>query len=150
MCSINGWVDFLAEHPEMEREVRAAGARLAHRGPDGSGAYFATGVGFFHNRLAVMDVARGAQPMSVHHKGRSYTIVYNGEIYNSPELRQELAAKGAVFHTDCDTETVLWSYVLWGEEAPVHLNGIFAFAVHDVAENKVFLARDRLGRCFTA
>lgn len=145
MCSINGWVDFLAEHPEMEREVRAAGARLAHRGPDGSGAYFATGVGFFHNRLAVMDVARGAQPMSVSHAGRSYTIVYNGEIYNSPELRQELAAKGAVFHTDCDTETVLWSYVLWGEEAPVHLNGIFAFAVHDVAENKVFLARDRLG-----
>lgn len=145
MCSINGWVDFLEEHPEMEREVRAAGARLARRGPDGSGAYFAPGVGFFHNRLAVMDVARGKQPMSATFRGRSFTIVYNGEIYNQPELRRELEAAGAVFHTDCDTETVLWSYIIWGEDAPVHLNGIFAFAVHDAAAKKVFLARDRLG-----
>ena len=145
MCSINGWVDFLADHPEMEREVRAAGARLARRGPDGSGAYFAPGVGFFHNRLAVMDVERGKQPMCAEFRGASFTIVYNGEIYNQEELRRELAAAGAVFHTGCDTETVLWSYIIWGEEAPAHLNGIFAFAVHDAAAGKVFLARDRLG-----
>ncbi len=145
MCSINGWVDFLAEHPEMEREVRAAGARLARRGPDGSGAFFAPGVGFFHNRLAVMDVERGKQPMSAVFRGASYTIVYNGEIYNQAELRRDLVLAGAEFHTGCDTETVLWSYIVWGEDAPVHLNGIFAFAVYDEAKGKVFLARDRLG-----
>lgn len=145
MCSINGWVDFLAERPEMEREVRAAGARLARRGPDGSGAFFAPGVGFFHNRLAVMDVERGKQPMSAVFRGASYTIVYNGEIYNQAELRRDLVLAGAEFHTGCDTETVLWSYIVWGEDAPVHLNGIFAFAVYDEAKGKVFLARDRLG-----
>jgi len=145
MCSINGSVDFLHPSDISAAAVRAAGAVLSHRGPDAAGAFFAEGVGLYHNRLAVMDVANGAQPMQATHKGNCYTVVYNGEIYNSPELRRDLAARGATFRTECDTETVLWSYILYGEECPKHLNGIFAFAVYDAARECVFLARDRLG-----
>ena len=145
MCSINGCVDFLDPHAVKEAEVLAAGRVLAHRGPDASGRFFARGVGFYHNRLSVMDVARGQQPMQATYKGVTYTIVYNGEIYNSRELRRELARAGASFITECDTETVLWSYILWGEDCPRHLNGIFAFAVYDPAAQKVFFARDRFG-----
>ena len=142
MCSINGCVDFCAPHAIDKAAVRAAGRRMAHRGPDAHGEFFTPHVGLYHNRLAVMDPARGGQPMQVTHRGTTYTIVYNGKIYNTRELRRELSRLGATFVTDCDTEVVLWSYVLWGEEAPVHLNGIFAFAVYDPTEQKVFVARD--------
>lgn len=118
---------------------------MAHRGPDAHGEFFAPHVGFYHNRLSVMDPARGKQPMQATFRGKTYTIVYNGEVYNCAELRGELARRGAVFVTECDTEVVLWSYILFGEDAPKHLNGIFAFAVYDPAEEKVFVARDRLG-----
>lgn len=118
---------------------------MAHRGPDAHGEFFTPCVGFYHNRLAVMDPARGSQPMQATHNGRTYTVIYNGEIYNCAALRRELTRMGAVFVTDCDTEVVLWSYILFGEDAPTHLNGIFAFAVYDPAESKVFVARDRLG-----
>ena len=145
MCSINGCVDFCTPHSIDKQQIRAAGRAMAHRGPDAHGEFFSPCVGFYHNRLAVMDPARGKQPMQATYRGRTYTIVYNGEVYNCKELRRELVRKGAVFVTDCDTEVVLWSYILWGEEAPAHLNGIFAFAVYDPAEEKVFVARDRLG-----
>ncbi|MBO5355926.1 MAG: asparagine synthase (glutamine-hydrolyzing) [Clostridia bacterium] len=145
MCSINGWVNFRDTAAIRGDEVAAAGARLARRGPDASGAFFAPGVGFYHNRLAVMDPTGGAQPMRAYHDGQWYTIIYNGEIYNCAELRRELAAKGAHFRSDCDTETVLWSYILYGEDCPKYLNGIFAFAVYEPKAGKVFFARDRLG-----
>ncbi len=145
MCSINGCVDFSDTRFPPQEEICAAGRRLARRGPDQNGTFFAPSVGFYHNRLAVMDPARGAQPMQAMHGGVLYTIVYNGEIYNSAELRRELLTKGAHFSTDCDTETVLWSYILFGEDCPRHLNGIFAFAVYDPAREQVFFARDRLG-----
>ncbi|MBQ8356975.1 MAG: asparagine synthase (glutamine-hydrolyzing) [Clostridia bacterium] len=145
MCSINGCVNFA--HPERVSgaAVAAAGARLARRGPDANGAFFTPGVGFYHNRLAVMDPEGGAQPMRAYYGGQWYTIVYNGEIYNSDELRRDLVLKGAAFRTTCDTETVLWSYILYGEACPRYLNGIFAFAVHDPVREQVFFARDRLG-----
>ena len=145
MCSINGWINFRDRSAVNGGEVGAAGERLRHRGPDASGAFFASGVGLYHNRLSVMDPANGAQPMRAFWQGAWYTIVYNGEIYNSAELRRELTVKGAVFHTDCDTETVLWSYIFYGEDCPKYLNGIFAFAVHDPKKEQVFFARDRLG-----
>ncbi len=145
MCSINGWVNFKDPGAIRGEEVAAAGARLAHRGPDASGAFFAPGVGLYHNRLAVMDPEGGAQPMRAYHDGQWYTIIYNGEIYNSAELRRELSARGATFRSDCDTETVLWSYIFYGEECPKYLNGIFAFAVYEPRAEKVFFARDRLG-----
>ena len=91
MCSINGCVSLL--HPEAVHaaEVRAAGRLLSRRGPDAHGEFFAPGVGLYHNRLAVMDVARGKQPMQATHRGVTYTVVYNGEIYNTRELRAELS-----------------------------------------------------------
>ena len=145
MCSINGAVCFSDPARISGAEIVRAGERLAHRGPDANGSFFAPGVGFYHNRLAVMDPEGGAQPMRAFHEGVWYTIVYNGEIYNSAELRQELRGRGAKFRTECDTETVLWSYIIYGEECPRHLNGIFAFAVYDPARESVFFARDRLG-----
>ncbi len=145
MCSINGFVDFREDARRFRHAVTAAGGRLAHRGPDAFGVHVFRGVCFYHNRLSVIDPAGGKQPMSATFRGKRYTIIYNGEIYNSSELRRELASRGAVFFTDCDTETVLWCYILYGEEAPTHLNGIFAFAVHNEEENRVFVARDRFG-----
>ncbi|MBR7112678.1 MAG: asparagine synthase (glutamine-hydrolyzing) [Clostridia bacterium] len=145
MCSINGYIDFNDLKHSRQGEVLAAGRTLQHRGPDASGTHAFGGVCFCHNRLAVMDPQRGHQPMSVIFRRKRYTIVYNGEIYNSGELRRELRREGAVFLTDCDTETVLWAAIIWGEEAPSHLNGIFAFAVHNETDGTVFFARDRLG-----
>ncbi len=145
MCSINGCICFEDPARVCADEVRRAGRALARRGPDGAGEFFAPGVGFYHNRLAVMDPDGGAQPMQISFEGKNYTIIYNGEIYNAPELRAELAARGARFRTHCDTEAVLWSYILYGEECPARLNGIFAFAVYDEAREQVFLARDRFG-----
>ncbi len=145
MCSINGYIDFNDPKCSNVGEALAAGGTMAHRGPDASGTHAFGGVCFYHNRLSVMDPERGKQPMSALFCRKRYTIVYNGEIYNSAELRRELKQKGAVFFTECDTETVLWSYIIWGEQAPVHLNGIFAFAVHNETDGTVFFARDRLG-----
>ena len=145
MCSINGMINFNDPKSIRSSLVASAGEQLRHRGPDGSGAFFAPGVGLYHNRLAVMDPKRGAQPMRAFYRGVWYTIVYNGEIYNAAELRRELIGQGASFRTDCDTEVVLWSYILYGEECPKHLNGIFAFAVYDPGKAQVLLARDRLG-----
>lgn len=145
MCSINGCVNFLNPYRVNAETVRAAGRTMERRGPDGKGEFFAPGVGFYHNRLAVMDPAGGAQPMTVSYRENRYTIVYNGEIYNQRELRRDLVREGAVFTTRCDTEAVLWSYILHGEECPGILNGIFAFAIYDERAEKVFVARDRLG-----
>lgn len=145
MCSVNGYVDFSDLRCARQEVERRAGDTMRRRGPDGSGMHAEGGVCFYHNRLAVMDVAGGKQPMSATFRGKRYTVAYNGEIYNSGELRRELMGQGAVFSTACDTETVLWSYIIYGEEAPCHLNGIFAFAVHDEAAKKVFFARDRMG-----
>lgn len=145
MCSINGCVDFSDPMGIPTAEVLTAGQALAHRGPDGHGHYFAPGVGFYHNRLAVMDPAGGAQPMTTTYEGKTYTVVYNGELYNVPELRRELLSRGAVFRTACDTEVLLWCYIFYREKTPEKLNGIFAFAIYDAAEKSVFVARDRLG-----
>lgn len=145
MCSINGMINLAEPGRVSGALVGAAGQRLCRRGPDASGAFTAPGVALYHNRLAVMDPAGGAQPMRICHEGKWYTIVYNGEIYNVPELRRALAPLGARFETDCDTEVVLWSYILYGEDCPKHLNGIFAFAVYDSDARKVLLVRDRLG-----
>lgn len=145
MCSINGCIDFDAPRGSLRASVMAAGKSMAHRGPDANGLHEHGGVCFYHNRLAVMDPAGGKQPMSAMFRRKRYTIVYNGEIYNSAELRRELKREGAVFFTECDTETVLWAYMVWGEEAPKRLNGIFAFAVHNETDGTVFFARDRFG-----
>lgn len=143
MCSICGMIDF-NERPSKETLTKM-GSVMKSRGPDATEEFCDNTVALHHNRLSVMDPKNGRQPMMATFEGREYVIVYNGEIYNSPELRKELKPYGATFKTNCDTETVLWSYIIFGNECPKKLNGIFAFAVYDVYAKKVFFARDRLG-----
>lgn len=143
MCSICGMIDY-KNRPDQAL-VQKMGMTMKNRGPDATESCCDDIAALHHNRLSVMDPENGRQPMSAVFEGREYTIVYNGEIYNSPELRRELAAYGATFNTACDTETVLWSYIIFGRECPKKLNGIFAFCVYDKHDRKIFMARDRLG-----
>ncbi|MCQ2490383.1 MAG: asparagine synthase (glutamine-hydrolyzing) [Ruminococcus sp.] len=142
MCGIAGVISF---REDMRAEAEACGkmqAALIRRGPDQRGIFLSQEVALVHTRLAVIDIAGGRQPMTVTSGGRDYTIIYNGELYNTAELRREL---GCEFLTASDTEVVLRSYIEWGENCVERFNGIFAFAVYDSAEHRVFLARDRIG-----
>lgn len=145
MCSVAGYADFTPNGNINTETVKNMSSVLKHRGPDQSG--FAEGVGFAfsHNRLAVMDVENGCQPMSYTYNNNEYCIVYNGELYNTQELKDELIICGHNFKTHCDTEVLLVAYAEWGEKCVEKLNGIFAFAVYDSKERKLFCARDRLG-----
>ena len=145
MCSICGIVDFRDKNKADINILKKMGKRMKHRGPDETDAFYVDGVALHHNRLAVMDVENGHQPMTAIFEGKKYTIVYNGEIYNTPELRNQLLKYGITFETTCDTEVVLYSYIIFGEACVEKLNGIFAFTVYDHSENKVFFVRDRLG-----
>ena len=141
MCGICGVVGRVEE-----RELDVMTDSMAHRGPDGRGVQVFGGdlpAGLGHRRLAIMDpTPAGAQPMG--YAGR-WWITYNGELYNFPELRAELEAAGERFETRCDTEVLLRLFALHGPAMLERLNGIFAFAVWDDREKRLFLARDRLG-----
>jgi asparagine synthase (glutamine-hydrolysing) len=114
------------------------------RGPDAGGSYCHNGAGFGHRRLKIIDVSeRARQPMLDSELGLA--IVYNGAVYNYPELRARLEAKGYRFFSSGDTEVILKAYHAWGEKCVEHLNGMFAFAVWEIEEGRVFIARDRLG-----
>ena len=143
MCSICGMIDFVNRPNVVLTEKMSKSMKV--RGPDDSDLFADEKVAFCHNRLSVMDPKNGAQPMIAAFEGREYVIVYNGEIYNSPDLRKDMKPFGAEFKTNCDTETVLWSYIIYGNECPKYLNGIFAFAIYNITEKKVFFARDRMG-----
>ena len=145
MCSICGIIDFENKHSLNTDITLKMSDTMKNRGPDAFGIIENSFSVFAHNRLAVMDIENGKQPMSTVFCGRKYTIVYNGEIYNFKELRAELENSGAVFKTKCDTEVVLYSYIFYKEKCVERLNGIFAFAVVDEEEQRVFLARDRFG-----
>lgn len=116
---------------------------LIHRGPDGGGVWTAPGVGLGHRRLSIIDIAGSPQPM--HSEDGRAVIVFNGEIYNFRELRRELEQAGARFCTDGDTEVILAAYRKWGVNCLSRLNGMFAFALYDLDQHTLFLARDRLG-----
>ncbi|MDP6700543.1 MAG: asparagine synthetase B, partial [Candidatus Latescibacteria bacterium] len=124
----------------LERMTRV----LRHRGPDDFGVWSEGGVGFGHQRLSIIDISSGGhQPMAV--DDGAYCITYNGEIYNYIELRAELEGRGRVCRTQSDTEVLLQTYAAYGESCLDRLNGMFAFAVWDRSEQKLFAARDRLG-----
>ncbi len=142
MCSIAA---IYRPNPGDAIHIRNMSATMQHRGPDQSGVFFDETICFAHNRLSVMDPYSGGQPMSIVYQNRQYTIIYNGEIYNTNELKKDLTEKGAVFTTHCDTEAVLWSYIFYGADCPCYLNGIFAFLVYDHTAKSLFVARDRLG-----
>lgn len=145
MCGITGWVHFERNLTGERGIVREMAETLSKRGPDENNLWGGEHVLFGHKRLIVVDPEGGRQPMSIQHEGKSYTICYNGELYNTEDLRDVLRGKGYTFRGHSDTEVLLTSYIEWKEECVDHLNGIFAFAVWDEQEGRVFLARDRLG-----
>lgn len=118
---------------------------MKHRGPDEKGYYFNKDVCLLHTRLSVIDPEGGKQPMHIHWGGHHYSIVYNGELYNTDEIRTELSKLGHTFLGHSDTEVVLHSFVQWGAGCVHRFNGIFAFAVMHWEEDLLFLARDRMG-----
>lgn len=145
MCGIAGWYDIKRNLRDESITINRMSESLSRRGPDDSGVYFNNPVCLMHRRLAVIDVENGTQPMTKCHNERICTIVYNGELYNTDELRNELKSAGFTFSTSSDTEVVLASYMKWGEDCVYKLNGIFAFAVWNEDEKKLYLARDRVG-----
>jgi asparagine synthase (glutamine-hydrolysing) len=143
MCGIAGIFHLQTAKPVDAARIRSMTDALTHRGPDGSGVWTAPGVGLGHRRLSIIDLAGGDQPMATG-DGR-LVVIFNGEIYNFRELRAELEALGHVFTSASDTEVILHGWRQWGPACLSHLHGMFAFALYDVAEATLFLARDRLG-----
>lgn len=145
MCSICGIADFSDPCALDQNVIETMGRTMKMRGPDDTNTFACDFAVLHHNRLAVMDVERGCQPMTAVHKGKRYTIVYNGEIYNTKELKRDLSRKGFSFLTTCDTEVVLYAYIAYGDQCAEKLSGIFAFVVADEEKNTLFIARDRFG-----
>lgn len=145
MCSIAGEVSFKYDLKEKIEIYNKMNEVLAPRGPDGEGIYLRRDVALLHRRLAVIDIERGKQPMSAVYDENKYTIVYNGELYNTEEIRNTLKENGFTFATSSDTEVVLKSFIHFGEDCVKYLNGIFAFAVWNEGKKELFLARDRIG-----
>ena len=143
MCGIAGIFHIETAKPVDPDRVERMCDAIAHRGPDGYGVWTAPGVALGHRRLSIIDVAGSPQPMAST-DGRAM-LVFNGEIYNYRELRQELRATGATFHTDGDSEVILAAWQKWGPDCVSRLNGMFAFAIYDCEARTLFLARDRLG-----
>ena len=143
MCGICGELRFDGQAPD-QGVLHTMTQLLARRGPDGSGQYMSGPVALGHRRLAVIDLSeRAAQPMLDEANGLA--LVFNGTIYNYPELRKTLQLKGHEFRSSGDTEVILKAYAEWGEDCPEHLLGVFAFAIWDSRRQQLFLARDRFG-----
>ena len=145
MCGITGMIHLEQDLRQQEALLRRMQDTLRRRGPDQEGIFLSPRCAMAHTRLAVIDVERGRQPMEITAGGETYTIVYNGELYNTPELRAQLEQEGVVFQTHCDTEVVLQSYAHWGPRCVEQCNGIFAFAIWEHSAQRLFLARDRIG-----
>lgn len=145
MCGIAGIIDFDNDMLKESQTLSLMLDSISHRGPDAAGTFLTHQVALGHRRLSVVDPAGGSQPMTRSLCGNTYTIVYNGELYNTAELRQSLLQKGHTFFSYSDTEALLLSYVEWGPSCVEKLNGIFAFAIWDEKKQRAFLARDRMG-----
>ena len=144
MCGLAGIVVRRGGAPPSRERINEAVKALRHRGPDGSGSYVTEAVGLAHTRLSIVDVEGGAQPLR--NEDGTVVTVYNGEIWNFPELRRELEQAGHRFRTRCDTEVLVHGYEEWGAGLPARLNGMFAFALWDERRERLLLARDRVGK----
>ncbi len=145
MCGIAGFVDFennIKKYTEHYYEMEKS---LSNRGPDSSGIYSSDDVCLIHSRLAVVDIENGKQPMIFDKCEQNTILVYNGELYNTEDIRKELLEKGYKFNGHSDTEVLLCSYIEWGEDCVQKLNGIYAFAIWDEKRKELFIARDRIG-----
>ncbi len=141
MCAIAGVIGLELTEETAKKML----ATMARRGPDDKGVYQRADCGLLHARLAIIDPEGGRQPMELHWAGEHYILVYNGELYNTEELRRELVKLGHRFRGHSDTEVVLHSYAQWGEDCVDRFNGIFAFGVWEEGRRRLFLARDRIG-----
>lgn len=141
MCGIAGMISSDIDFRNEKEMIWKVSNTLKMRGPDTRGEYITRNVALIHRRLSIIDPSRGKQPM----RFGKYIIVYNGELYNTDELRRELRFHGYIFDTSCDTEVVLKSYHMWKEKCAEKLNGIFAFAIYNIETEEVFLCRDRIG-----
>ena len=146
MCGITGWVDWKRDLEGRERTVSAMTETLAPRGPDAQGVWISGHAALGHRRLAVIDIDGGKQPMVRGHEGGEPAVItFSGEIYNFQELRTQLESHGWSFSTRSDTEVLLVAYLQWGLDFATRLNGMFAFAIWDVRDQRLILVRDRLG-----
>ena len=143
MCGIAGIAVFGNQPPPRLDRLKAMCDTLIHRGPDGEGLHIQDSVAIGMRRLAIIDLAGGGQP--IFNEDRSIRTVYNGEIYNFKELRRSLQRHGHVFRTNTDTEVIVHAYEEYGSDFPRYFNGMFAFALHDSRQHKLFLVRDQIG-----
>lgn len=143
MCGIAGILHFDNQRPIEEPRLKAMTDIIQHRGPDGEGFYIDKNIGLGHRRLSIIDLSTGDQPMYSDDKQK--VLVFNGEIYNYIELREELKDKGYQFRTNSDTEVVIKAYEEWGCECQNKFNGMWAFALWDKLKQELFLSRDRIG-----
>ena len=148
MCGIVGFCDLdnnIFTKDEKVEIIEKMKKTLLRRGPDESGSYISKNVSLGHSRLIVIDPANGAQPMKCTYQGNSYIITYNGQIYNTNELKKELSDNGFTFFGHCDTEVLLKAYIHFGNDVVNKLNGIFAFAIWNENKKELFVARDHFG-----
>lgn len=145
MCGIVGWIDWEKDLSHERPVLQAMTQCLTKRGPDAEGFWLTPRTAFGHRRLVVVDPAGGQQPMTALKSEYACTMIYNGELYNTEDLRQELLAAGHTFLSHSDTEVLLHTYLEWGQDCLKKLNGIFAFAIWDERKQQLFIARDRMG-----
>ena len=145
MCGITGIINFHKNIKKEEKTLLKMVETLKKRGPDSEGEYYSDNVLLGHRRLIVVDPKGGTQPMIKIVDYKKYVIVYNGEIYNTEDLRKELLKENYTFKAYSDTEIILTAYIAWGVDFVKKLNGIFAFAIYDEDKKQVFLARDAMG-----
>ena len=145
MCGIVGFVNYKKELPNKKNVINTMTQTLSNRGPDEEGLYLNNNVARGHKRLIVIDPQGGKQPMVQRFNQGEYIIVYNGQIYNTKELRKTLTENGFAFYSHSDTEVLLKSYIHYGKDVVNHLNGIFAFAIWNTKTEELFIARDHFG-----
>ena len=154
MCGIVGIVNYRENISNQYSILRDMTRLLENRGPDEEGLHFSKHANLGHRRLSIVDIENGKQPMSYKFDDVTYTIVFNGQIYNTEEIRQTLINNGFKFEGHSDTEVLLKAYVYYGKDVCRYLNGIFAFSIWNDKKEELFMARDHFGikplyYCFT-
>lgn len=145
MCGFVGIVNYDKNLLNSKIIIENMAKKITRRGPDENGYFIKEKILLGHNRLIVRDPSGGKQPMTIKENNNFYTICYNGQIYNSDEIKKDLEYKGISFNSYSDTEVLLRSYIYYGYDVVKHLNGVFSFAIWDSAKEELFIARDNFG-----
>ena len=143
MCGICGQFNFGSSAPVRRADLEVMTKSITHRGPDDEGYFIDGPLGFGFRRLSIIDLSGGHQPMA--DQEETVWVIFNGEIYNFPELKRELQSHGHVFRTNSDTEVIIHGYKQWGDEVLNRLNGMFGLAIWDVRKRRLLVARDPFG-----